>query len=65
MAVPLVVATIPTVERLVGDGFIVEVIFWTGASAELKRLCSKFIELDSHLDELALRPPPPKKKPRT
>ena len=48
---------IPPVERLVQDGFTVEVVFWARASAELKRTCSKFIKLDAHLDKLALRLP--------
>ena len=54
---------IPPVEMLVQDGFTVEVIFWTRASAELKRVCSRFITLDSHLDKLALHSPPLNKKP--
>ncbi len=52
---------IPPVEMLVKDGFTVEVVFWARTSAELKRTCSKFIELDSHLDELALNAPLKKK----
>jgi uncharacterized LabA/DUF88 family protein len=43
---------VPAVEILVGDGFRVEVVFWSSASAELKSVCSRFIELDRHLDKL-------------
>lgn len=43
---------VPAVDLLVKDGFYVEVIFWSSASGELKRACSKFIELDKYLDEL-------------
>lgn len=43
---------VPAVELLVGDGFQVEVVFWSSASGELKRVCSKFIELDKYLDDL-------------
>lgn len=43
---------VPAVDLLVADGFHVEVIFWSSASGELKRACSKFIELDRYLDRL-------------
>ncbi len=43
---------VPAVEMLVADGFHVEVVFWSSASGELKSVCSKFIELDRHLDSL-------------
>ena len=43
---------VPAVEMLVADGFHVEVVFWSNASSELKSVCSKFIELDRHLDDL-------------
>ena len=43
---------VPAVEMLVADGFHVEVVFWSSASGELKRSCSRFIELDRYLDEL-------------
>ena len=43
---------VPAVELLVNDGFCVEVVFWSSASAELKSVCSRFIELDRHLDKL-------------
>ena len=43
---------VPAVQMLVGDGFRVEVVFWSSASGELKQICSKFIELDKHLDAL-------------
>jgi uncharacterized LabA/DUF88 family protein len=43
---------VPAVELLTDDGFHVEVVFWSSASAELKSVCSRFIELDRHLDKL-------------
>lgn len=43
---------VPAVELLTGDGFRVEVVFWSCASNELKSVCSKFIELDRYLDRL-------------
>lgn len=43
---------VPAVKLLVDDGFHVEVVFWSSASTELKHVCSKFIELDKHLDDL-------------
>lgn len=45
---------VPAVENLVADGFQVDVVFWSHASAELRNVCSNFISLDDHLD--ALRP---------
>jgi uncharacterized LabA/DUF88 family protein len=43
---------VPAVELLTEDGFRVEVVFWSSASAELKAVCTRFIELDRHLDKL-------------
>lgn len=43
---------VPAVELLTEDGFRVEVVFWSSASSELKRVCSKFIELDPYLEKL-------------
>ena len=43
---------VPAVELLTGDGFRVEVVFWSSVSHELKEVCTRFIELDPHLDEL-------------
>jgi uncharacterized LabA/DUF88 family protein len=43
---------VPAVQMLTGDGFCVEVVFWSNASGELKSVCSRFIELDKHLDAL-------------
>ncbi len=43
---------VPPVERLVGDGYQVDVVFWGHASNELKNVCSNFISLDTHLDNL-------------
>lgn len=45
---------VPAVERLVDDGYTVEVFFWDHASKELKEACSTFIALNDHLDFLAL-----------
>ncbi|HVM80089.1 MAG TPA: NYN domain-containing protein [Stellaceae bacterium] len=44
---------IPAVRQLVEDGFKVEVVFWQHASRELKEACSRFIDLDPHLEKLA------------
>lgn len=43
---------VPAVELLTEDGFRVEVVFWSSVSAELKAVCTRFIELDRHLDAL-------------
>ena len=43
---------VPAVELLTGDGFRVEVVFWSSASHELKSVCTRFIELDRHLEAL-------------
>jgi uncharacterized LabA/DUF88 family protein len=43
---------VPAVELLTDDGFHVEVVFWSSASAELKNAASRFIELDRHLETL-------------
>ena len=43
---------VPAIELLTGDGFRVEVVFWSSVSAELKDVCSRFIELDKHLSAL-------------
>lgn len=43
---------VPAVKMLADDGFYVEVVFWSNVSAELKSICSRFIELDKHLDAL-------------
>jgi uncharacterized LabA/DUF88 family protein len=43
---------VPAVQMLTDDGFRVEVVFWSNASAELKSVSSRFIELDRHLDAL-------------
>ena len=43
---------VPAIELLTEDGFHVEVVFWSSVSAELKSVCSRFIELDEHLDTL-------------
>jgi uncharacterized LabA/DUF88 family protein len=43
---------VPAVELLTGDGFRVEVVFWSSVSNELKNICSRFIELDRYLEKL-------------
>ncbi|HEY8559594.1 MAG TPA: NYN domain-containing protein [Pyrinomonadaceae bacterium] len=43
---------VPAVELLTGDGYRVEVVFWSSASNELKEVCSRFIELDRYLEKL-------------
>jgi uncharacterized LabA/DUF88 family protein len=43
---------VPAVELLTGDGFRVEVVFWSSVSHELKSVCSRFIELDRYLERL-------------
>ena len=43
---------VPAVELLMGDGFRVEVVFWSSVSNELKSVCSRFIEMDRYLDKL-------------
>ena len=43
---------VPAIELLTGDGFRVEVVFWSSASGELKDVCSRFIELDKHFSAL-------------
>ena len=45
---------VPPVQALVGDGFKVEVVFWSHASRELQSAASKFIDLDPMLNHLAL-----------
>ena len=43
---------VPAVENLVSDGFQVDVVFWEHASRELAQVCSNFISLNPHLDNL-------------
>jgi uncharacterized LabA/DUF88 family protein len=43
---------VPAVELLTNDDFRVEVVFWSSASGELKSVCSRFIELDKHFEDL-------------
>jgi uncharacterized LabA/DUF88 family protein len=45
---------VPAIELLTADGFRVEVAFWSSASHELKEICTRFVELDKHLDDLEL-----------
>ena len=40
---------IPAVQRLVGDGYNVEVLFWDHASKELAEVCTKFTSIRKHL----------------
>ncbi len=44
---------VPAVRGLMKHGFTVIVIFWGHASQELKRVCSNFIEMDPHFEDLA------------
>lgn len=46
---------VPAVERLVEDGFHVEVHFWSHASIDLKNACTAFRCLDSHLRVFQVR----------
>lgn len=48
---------VPAVRRLTGFGFTVDVAFWSHASGKLKRICSNFIDLNPHFNELALNAP--------
>ncbi|HLM62600.1 MAG TPA: NYN domain-containing protein [Pyrinomonadaceae bacterium] len=43
---------VPAVQMLTNDNFSVEVVFWSNASAELKAVASRFIELDRHFNDL-------------
>ena len=45
---------VPAIRQLVEDGFRAEVVFWGHASQELKTVCSRFVDLDSHLQFLSL-----------
>lgn len=45
---------IPAVERLVADGFHVEVVFWNHASKRLTEACSHFRSMKKHLAHLKL-----------
>lgn len=44
---------VPSVRMLVEDGFNVEVAFWGHAANELQIVCSKFINLNPHIDHLS------------
>ena len=43
---------VPAIEELIGDGFQVDVVFWSHAAREIRDVCSNFIPLDDHLDML-------------
>lgn len=45
---------VPTLNELRADGYNVEVVFWNHAAQELKDAATKFIALDSFLDNLRL-----------
>ena len=47
---------VPTFDALMKDGFKVEVVFWGHASNDLKRHCSRFINLNSYLKHLQFVP---------
>ena len=44
---------VPPVRELVEDGFNVEVVFWSHASAQLREVARRFIDLDPMLNHLA------------
>jgi hypothetical protein len=44
--------SVPVVEDLVAEGFVVHVVFWDHAAQELKDAASSFISLNPHLDYL-------------
>lgn len=46
---------LPAVEMLIGDGFHVDVCFWSSASMQLQRKASRFISLDEHLGLLGYK----------
>lgn len=43
---------VPTVENLCARGFDVYVTFWEHAARELKQACTKFVSMDSYLDNI-------------
>jgi uncharacterized LabA/DUF88 family protein len=45
---------VPTVEKLVGDGYAFYVVFWDHAARELKEACTSFTSLNQYLDHLRL-----------
>jgi len=45
---------VPPVARLVEKGFTVNVVFWEHASQELQRVCSNFIPMNPHFENLSL-----------
>ena len=45
---------VPAIEALKADGYIVELVFWDHASADLKKAASNFVSLNKHLNHLAL-----------
>jgi uncharacterized LabA/DUF88 family protein len=44
---------VPAIEALKADGYTVELVFWDHASAELKKVASKFVSLNKHLAHLS------------
>lgn len=40
---------VPLLEKLVARGFVVQVVFWTHAAGDLRRLANRFVPLDQHL----------------
>lgn len=44
---------VPTFKALVSDGFTIDLVFWGHASSDLKKACSKFINLNSYLGHLS------------
>lgn len=45
---------VPTFKALLDDGFTVDLVFWGHAAGDLKRNCSKFVNLNSYLKHLQL-----------
>ena len=43
---------VPTVEALIQEGYEVDVVFWDHASMELKKVCSRFVSLNPHLETI-------------
>ena len=45
---------VPAINRLLEDGYRVEVFFWDHASGDLQEACSQFMSLNDHLHHLSL-----------
>lgn len=51
---------VPAIEKLLSRGIPVHVVFWDHAAEELKRLCTKFISLNSYVNFLGRRTEAPR-----